>query len=1197
MIRFALGARAFVLTLPLLLSACWWDGSDATAAYTVGGTVSGLNVSGLVLANGADTASPASGATTFSFATGVAAGGSYAVSVKTQPAGATCSVANGSGSVAAAAVTNVQVSCTPNMYSIGGSISGLITAGLVLANGADTVSPDAGAKTFAFGQTVAASAAYAVTVKAQPLDATCSVSAGSGAVGAAGVTSVQIACATNAYKLGGTVAGLASSGLLLANASDTMTVAAGAQSFAFENPVAEGANYAITVQTQPAGTTCSVGNGSGTMGGADVTTVQITCAANTHVLGGTIAGLGSAGLVLANGGDTVAPAGGAKIFAFPNAVAQGASYAVTVKTQPAAATCSVSNGGGTMGGADVSTVLVSCVANAYSVGGTITGLGANGLTLTNGADTVRPAAGAAGFAFATAVAQGGSYAVTVTAQPAGSVCTVLNGSGTVGAAPVTSIQVSCVPIVYSIGGTISGLAGSGLVLANGTDTVSPPSGATAFAFAGKVAQGGSYAVAVMTQPAGATCAVANGSGTVGAGNVGNVQVSCAANAYTVGGSITGLTSSGLVLANGNDTVSPAAQATSFSLPTPVVQGSSYAVTVKTQPLGANCVVANGSGMVGAGNVGTVQVSCAANAYTVGGSITGLTSSGLVLANGSDTVSPAALATGFTLPTPVVQGGSYTVTVKTQPAGLQCSLINSTGTINGANVSNVAVACAALTHTLGGTVSGLPSNGLVLANGSDTVSPGAGALSFTFTLPVAEGGAYAVSVKTQPTGATCSVGAGSGTMGTANVASVEVTCSASAYKVGGTISGLTASGLILANGTDTVSPAANATTFTFTQSVAFGGSYSVTVKQQPTNLTCVVGGAFPATMGAGDVTNVAVTCAGTAAFTPLVGHETCTQPYTQDGTGSSASVYGSTGMAFDAAGNLYVIDGQTLRKITPAGVVTTIAGSTSGNGTQIDGTGPAASFSNRTPGMGADSAGNLYVTDWDAVRKVTQGGVVTTIAGSALVNGYVDGPGSTARLYFPAGIAADSLGNVYVVDYDNHAIRKISAAGMVTTLAGSAPPARVFGFVDGVGAAARFAIPWGLAIDAAGNLFVADLGNNAIRKVTPAGGVTTLAGGGQLAPGYLDATGAAARFNGPQDISIDGAGNLYVSDAAQSLVRKVTPAGVVTTVAYTDTFINSGHTAPSGALHIPVANGGAAVYVVNSVGVAYIPVGCAIETSP
>jgi serine/threonine protein kinase, bacterial len=582
-------------------------------------------------------------------------------------------------------------------------------------------------------------------------------------------------------------------------------------------------------------------------------------------------------------------------------------------------------------------------------------------------------------------------------------------------------------------------------------------------------------------------------------------------------------------------------------------------------------------------------------FTLGGGITGLTASGLVLAAGIDTLTVASAATGFTMPTALAEGASYAVSVQAQPTGQACSVSNGSGTISGANVTNVAVACAALAHSLGGTISGLASPGLALRNGSDTVTPAAGALSFTFPTQVAEGGGYAVGIGAQPTGETCSLAGATGTMGTSDLSSVQVTCAANAYHLSGTIAGLTATGLILANGSDTVSPAANATSFAFAQPVAFGGSYSLTVQQQPTGQTCVATGTYPATMGAGDVTNLAVSCTTATALPLLAGRETCPvypAPQDVDGTGAAASTDAITrGVAFDAAGNLYFTTGHLLlRKITPAGVVTTIAGQYYNGGNlppSVDGTGSSASFS--SPGsLALDSAGNIYVMDGPEIRKVTQAGVVTTLAGST-TTGYVDGTGSAAQFSVQlGGVAVDTAGNLFVGDVFNNVVRKITPAGVVSTFAGSGS----YGHNDGTGTAASFIYPYGLVFDAAGNLFVTDLGNNLIRKITPAGVVTTVAG--STAGGFADGTGSAALFGQPKDLSIDAAGNLFTADNNRSAIREITPAGVVTTVAVATFFTSqTGQQPPAGAAQLPVSNS-SEYYAVDSAGKLYVPFGCAME---
>ena len=181
-----------------------------------------------------------------------------------------------------------------------------------------------------------------------------------------------------------------------------------------------------------------------------------------------------------------------------------------------------------------------------------------------------------------------------------------------------------------------------------------------------------------------------------AGCGGGDDSSSPAPTYTVGGSISGLSAGGLVLANGTDTVSPVSGATSFTFPTAHVSGTSYAVTVQSQPTALTCAVAptGGSGTISSANVTNVQVSCTANTYSIGGTISGLTTGGLVLENGSDTLSPAANAATFTFATKLTSGATYAVTVETQPFGLSCQVSNATGTVPSAAVTNVNVTCSA-----------------------------------------------------------------------------------------------------------------------------------------------------------------------------------------------------------------------------------------------------------------------------------------------------------------------------------------------------------------------------------------------------------------------------------------------------------------------------------------------------------------------
>ena len=262
----------------------------------------------------------------------------------------------------------------------------------------------------------------------------------------------------------------------------------------------------------------------------------------------------------------------------------------------------------------------------------------------------------------------------------------------------------------------------------------------------------------------------------------------------------------------------------------------------------------------------------------------------------------------------------------------------------------------------------------------------------------------------------------------------------------------------------------------------------------------------------------------------------------DATGTDATFNNPFRLAIDANDNIYVAEynGHTIRKIAPNGAVTTLAGA-SGQSGYVDATGAAARFY-RPRGLDVDAAGNVYVADAlnRLIRKITPAGEVTTLAGSQGNFGYADGTGSAALFATVSNVAVDATGNLFVVEWGNNAIRKVTPAGVVTTFVGSGTEA---GNADGTGGAARFNSPQGLAFDASGNLYVADWNNYLIRKVTPAGEVTTVAGSGT--EGVVDGAGAAASFRWPYDIAFDSNGDMYVADWMS--VRKVTPAGEVTTI--------------------------------------------------
>jgi sugar lactone lactonase YvrE len=264
----------------------------------------------------------------------------------------------------------------------------------------------------------------------------------------------------------------------------------------------------------------------------------------------------------------------------------------------------------------------------------------------------------------------------------------------------------------------------------------------------------------------------------------------------------------------------------------------------------------------------------------------------------------------------------------------------------------------------------------------------------------------------------------------------------------------------------------------------------------------------------------------------------------DGPASTAMFKEPASVAFDSKGNLYVADDvdNRIRKISPSGIVSTFAGS--GIAGNANGMGETAQF-NGPAGIAIDAQDNLYVGDSfnGRICKITPAGLVSTFAGGG-GTGYKDGPASSALFNSILDICIDINGNLYVAEGSDNIIRKITPTGIVSTLAGF-PSVGGGGYVDGVGTSALFNFPTGVAVDLQGNVYVSDYGNYRIRKVTPAGVVTTVAGTGSK--GFVNGVASTAQFGGLDGIVTDVIGNIYVSDD-NNYIRKITPAGVVSTFA-------------------------------------------------
>jgi len=381
-------------------------------------------------------------------------------------------------------------------YIVGGQVEGLTGTGFVLQNNGsnDLIISENG--TFSFGPTAIDGDKYAVSILTQPgsPNQICTVNNGRGTVSGAGVSAVSVTCSTVSYAIGGTVSGYTGNGLVLQNnAGDNLPVSADG-SFSFSSTVADGSEYAVTVQTQPGNPNqaCTVSNGSGTVNGAVVSNVSVTCSTVFYAIGGTVSGYTGSGLVLQNnGGDnlTITAEGS---FAFSSAVVDGNEYVVSVLTQPGNPNqvCTVNNGDGTLNGAAVSGVSVICSADSYTVGGTVSGYSGSSLVLqNNGSDDLIVNNAEGGFTFSNAVADGSNYTVTVLTQSGSlnQMCTVSNASGTVSGAAISSVSVICNTAPTAIGVTITDDNDGNTVPGNSlsgsytyTDAESDPEGASTF---------------------------------------------------------------------------------------------------------------------------------------------------------------------------------------------------------------------------------------------------------------------------------------------------------------------------------------------------------------------------------------------------------------------------------------------------------------------------------------------------------------------------------------------------------------------------------------------------------------------------------------------------------------------------------------------------------------------------------------------
>lgn len=608
-------------------------------------------------------------------------------------------------------------------FTLNGTLSGLATGQVVTLQNTPGESISLGVNgAFNFATPLEAGEAFAISVKTQPNHQQCSVASGTGTMSAS-TPSVTVTCVTPAYAIGGQVAGLPTgqSVTLRSLSGQTLVVSANGQ-FDFPTPLLSGWAYAVEVVLAPAGHTCSVQNGAGTLAGS-VSNVAVTCAKSMYGVGGVVSGLAQgAQLVLQNNGaaDIQVTANGSFKFTTPQDL--GSTYAVTVKSQPALQTCTVNNSRGTVAGHEIG-ITVTCVntpiAITHVIGGEVKGLPTSAMVVldNNGIDDITITANGR-FAFPNPVVAGKRFEVKVKSTSAGHSCVVTQGSGTASAS-AASVQVTCSTNLAGsvrVGGTVTGLRSSNLTVnlynqTQGRQETLTLTQAGSFVFAQRPLRDDVLSVSAGYYTEGHICTLKGPAFITVAGDDVHLAVTCSADTYKIGAWVSGLPygstdSVGLRLsadsfASQDLMLSSTLVSTQFLNALPY--GTNYQLQVFSQPAHLLCTVSNSSGTV-RGWIPYVGVSCVPKKYKIQGTVSGLSSAGLSLQLNS-----TAIDTGQVISeTLAVQSGTdalafaanlpyqsvYNIQISQQPSGNTCMLRHANGRVDAANISNLAVVCFA-----------------------------------------------------------------------------------------------------------------------------------------------------------------------------------------------------------------------------------------------------------------------------------------------------------------------------------------------------------------------------------------------------------------------------------------------------------------------------------------------------------------------
>jgi len=815
--------------------------TTTNTTYTVSAVVAGLNSGQTVVLqdNGTDTTSITSDGNA-TVATSLASGSPYTVTISSQPSGENCTLGNNATGLVVGDVT-IAVACdTPSTFSVSALVQGLASGATVVLedNGTDNTTVTMNGSV-PIATSLASGTGYDITISTQPSGQTCTLGSNAGGSATANVT-VAVTCnSPNNFSVSASVSGLTSGQTLVLqdNQSNQLTFTAnGTQTFS--SSYASGASYSVSGLSQPTGEICTLGsNASGTIS-ANVT-VSVTCGPPTYNVNVLVSGLVSGtSLVLQDNetDNTTITANGMTTIA---SVASGSPYDITILTQPSGQTCTLSSPSSGTVTASV-TVIVSCATTIppgpFTLSVTVTGL-ASGATLAvyDNVNNDLTFTSNTTLTFASEYAGGATYTVGIFAQPTGQTCTLNLPTGTItGPTTVTAVCVSAGS--FTISAAVTGLAtGTTLELKDSVgDQLAFTSNITQ-TFATPYASGSTYSVTIFAQPLNQTCTLsANASGTITA-NV-TVTVTCTSiSSFTISATVTGLTSGTLVLQDAPSDQLTFTSNTTQTFATKWASGSTYTVSIVSQPAGETCTLSsNASGTITA-NI-TVTATCSSTTYTISAAVTGLSGTLKLQDNVGDTLTFTSNITQ-TFATPYASGSTYTVSVATQPTGQTCTLSsNASGTIT-SNITVTATCTTSPTYTISVAVTGLTGTLVMQDNVGDNLTFTTNNTQ-TFATSYASGSTYTVSVKTQPAGQTCKLSANASGTITSNI-TVTATCgpSSGAPTISVAVTGLSGTVVLQDDQGDTLTFTSNGTQ-TFATPYTSGASYTVNVTNQPSAQACI-----------------------------------------------------------------------------------------------------------------------------------------------------------------------------------------------------------------------------------------------------------------------------------------------------------------------------------------------------------------------